>query len=162
MILTYRVDIVYVIDYNGGTKGLDKMFTLNATNVRKEWSSVVDSVIREKPKFIKRTHDYMFLSDFTVLENLLKAYTFSATAYTESDSSVTLSLQEIDLAENGKDLADTKLKLAGSILNYAEDFYHDFEFWSSAPNRKGHIPYVIKALMIGDAEKIGESLKIKE
>lgn len=31
------------------------MLMEQATTVRKEWSSVCDSVIHEKPKFIKRT-----------------------------------------------------------------------------------------------------------
>lgn len=30
--------------------------------------------------------------------------------------------------------------------------------WSSAPNRKKHIPYTFKALIIDDVEKLGESI----
>ena len=39
------------------------MLTMNATDVRKNWSEVSESVIREKPKFIKKTRDYMMLSN---------------------------------------------------------------------------------------------------
>ena len=39
------------------------MLTLNATDVRKEWSTVIDNTIREKPQFIRRTRDYMMLAD---------------------------------------------------------------------------------------------------
>ena len=39
------------------------MMTINATEVRKEWSSVVDGVIRERPILIKRTRDKIWLSD---------------------------------------------------------------------------------------------------
>ena len=35
------------------------MLMEQATNVRKQWSSVCDSVIHDKPKFIKRTRDKM-------------------------------------------------------------------------------------------------------
>ena len=135
------------------------MITLNATNVRKEWSTVVDSVIREKPTFIRRTRDFMFLSDFNVLENLLSAYTFTAEQFVEDNDSVTLSLNEVDLVENGDDLEDAKLKLAQSIIEYSEDYYNDFMYWSSAPNRKSHVPYVIKALIIDDVNKIGELIQ---
>ena len=67
------------------------MISLSATQVRNEWSSVVDSVIREKPTFIKRTRDYMFLSDIKVLENMLSAYSFHAATFAEDDGSITIS-----------------------------------------------------------------------
>ena len=51
---------------------------LNATDVRKDWSSVVDSAIRVKPQFFKRTRDYLFLSDLHFMEELLAGYSYSA------------------------------------------------------------------------------------
>ena len=132
---------------------------LNATDVRKDWSSVVDATVRVKPQFFKRTRDFVFLSDFHFMEELLKGYSYSAVRLDEEDGSVTLALNEIDLVENGKDEKEARSKLASSILEYAEDYYSDFTFWGSAPNRKSHIPYVFKALFIGDIQKIGESIQ---
>jgi len=77
----------------------------------------------------------------------------------EADGSVTLSLNEIDLVENGKDESEARTKLAASILEYAEDYYNDFTYWGTAPNRRSHVPYVFKALFIGDIQKIGESIR---
>ena len=130
------------------------MFTINATEVRNEWSSVVDSVIREKPTFIKRTRDYMLLSDIGIIENFLDAYKFTADKYIEDDGSVTLSLVEIDLAENGKNEQEVLKIMAQAILEYAEDYYNEFSYWAKG-NRKSHIPYVFKALILNDIEKIG-------
>ena len=132
---------------------------MNATDVRKKWSSVVDATVRVKPQFFKRTRDYVFLSDFHFMEDLLAGYSYSATQMTEEDGSITLALNEIDLVENGKDEKDARKKLASAILEYAEDYYSDFSYWGSAPNRKSHIPYVFKALFIGDIQKIGESIR---
>ena len=131
---------------------------LNATDVRKDWSSVVDATVRVKPQFFKRTRDYVFLSDLHFMEELLAGYSYSAVRMDEEDGSVTLSLNELDLVENGKDENDARSKLAAAILEYAEDYYSDFSYWGSAPNRRSHIPYVFKALFIGDAQKIGESI----
>lgn len=136
------------------------MLTLNATDVRKDWSEVVDKVVREKPLFMKRTRDYLMLSDLDFMQSLLDAYHFTAQKETEDDGSVTLSLNELDLVENGKTEDEAKRKLAKSILEYSESFYQDFHYWSTAPNRKAHIPYVFKALILGDAEKIGELITI--
>ena len=130
------------------------MFAMNATQARNEWSTVVDTVIREKPQFIKRTRDYMMLSNMDTLEELLAIYSFHAEVFFEDDGSVTISLDEIDLVENGVDEHEAHLKLAKAILEYAEDYYKEFAYWSRG-SRKAHIPYVFKALIINDVEKIG-------
>ena len=130
------------------------MFAISATQVRNEWSAVVDSVIREKPRFIKRTRDYMFLTDIDILENLLSAYMFHAQVFTEDDGSVTISLDEIDLVENAADKQSALNKLAAAILEYSEDYYNDFAYWARG-DRKSHIPYVFKSLIANDSQKIG-------
>jgi hypothetical protein len=129
------------------------MFAVNATTVRNEWSAIVESVVREKPKFIKRTRDYLFLSDIAVIEGMLSAYSFHAVIVSEDDGSVTLALDEIDLLENAADLAVAVSQMAASILEYANDYYNDFTYWSRG-DRKNHIPYVFKALIFNDAKKI--------
>ena len=127
---------------------------INSTDARREWSSVVDSVLREKPKFIKRTRDYMFLSDLPILESLLQAYELSAVRLLEDDGSVTLSLDQLDLIENAPTEQDALNCLASAILEYAEEYYSDFAYWSRG-DRKSHIPYVLKALILNDTQKIG-------
>ncbi len=133
-----------------------EMMMETATAVRKEWSAVCDSVIRSKPKFIKRTRDKMWFSSLEVMADLLEAYHFTAEKFTEKDGSVTLSLNEIDLVENGKDEKEARLNLANAIMEYSVDFYNNYEDYSRAPNRKGHIPYIFKALIVDDAQKIGD------
>jgi len=132
------------------------MLTLNATDVRKEWSLVIDNAVREKPQFIRRTRDYMMLADIDFLKILLEPYIFNATIFTETDGSITLELNEIDLIVNGIDEYDAKEKMAKEILEYSEEFYSDFNFWSISQNRKGHIPFVFKALILDDIKKIGD------
>ena len=133
---------------------------INATRARNEWSSIVDSVVREKPAFIKRTRNYLFLSDMGVLENILFAYSFHAEILIEDDGSVTLSLDEIDLAENAPDKPAAIAKLACAILEYAKDYYREFAYWSRG-SRKSHIPYIIKALILDDVDKIGDLIKCR-
>lgn len=137
------------------------MLTLNATDVRKEWSTVIDNTIREKPQFIRRTRDYMMLADIEFLSILLENYKFTATKYKEEDGSITLELNEIDLIVNAENLENAKLKMAQEILEYAEDFYNEFNIWSIAPNRKAHIPYIFKVLILDDIDKIGELISCR-
>ena len=98
----------------------------------------------------------VMLSDINIIEKLLDAYRFTARKYVEPDGSITLGLVEIDLAENGKNEEEALNKIAESILEYSEDYYKDFDFFYSAPNRKPHLPYVIKSLILNDINKIGE------
>lgn len=137
---------------------MNPMITLNATDVRRDWSTVMETVVREKPQFIKRTRDYMVLADLKLFEDLLSAYQFTANKFTEENGSITLSLNEIDLVENGETEAEARSLLGKSIMGYAEDFYKEYKLWSAAPNRQNHIPYILKALTIDDSGKIGDSL----
>lgn len=135
------------------------MLTINATDVRKNWSKVSESVIREKPTFIKKTRDYMLLSNMEFINELLSGYSFTANKYIEEDGSVTLSLNELDLIENGSDEKEAIHNLSNAILEYATGFYNEFNVWSIAPNRKPEIPYVFKVLVLDDISKIGECIK---
>lgn len=135
------------------------MIIQNATDVRRNWSEVTDNVIRERPQFIKRTRDCMVLTDIKLFENLLSIYHMTASKFVEDDGSITLSLKELDLVENAPTEVDAKKMLGASVLAYAEDFYDEFSLWSAAPNRKSHIPYVLKALIINDASKIGDAIR---
>ena len=158
----YTVDKVYIFVIMGGIKEMIDMLMEQATVVRKEWSATCDSVIHEKPKFIKRTRDKMWLSNLETISDILQAYQFSALKYVEDDHSITLSLNEIDLIENGKDEKEARLKLGQSILDYSFDYYNEYETYSHSPNRKQHIPYIFKALIIDSPEKIGDMLQCQD
>ena len=138
------------------------MLMEQATAVRKEWSAVCDSVIHNKPKFISRTRDKMWLSNLETMSEILEIYQFTADRYIEEDGSVTLSLKEIDLVENEKDEGEARLNLGKSILEYSIDYYNEYELYSHSPNRKKHIPYIFKALIIDDPEKIGDMLQCQD
>lgn len=131
----------------------------SATEVRKDWSLFFDKAVREKPVFIKRTRDNAVLSDLNFIYSLLDGYKFECTMYKEDDGTITLSAIALDIIENGNTEDEVKVNMAKSILEYAEDFYREYDLWSSAPNRKSHIPYVFKALLLDDIGKIGELIR---
>lgn len=138
------------------------MLMEQATNVRKEWSAVCDGVIHDKPIFIKRTRDKMWLSNLETMSEILHAYSFTAMKYVETDGSVTLSLNEIDLIENGETEQLARLSMAYAILEYAKEYYQNYNMYSHTPNRKGHVPYIFKALIMDEPEKIGESIRCQD
>ncbi len=138
------------------------MLMEQATTVRKEWSAVCDSVIHEKPKFIKRLRDKMWFSNLETISAFLEAYHFTAMRYIEDDGSVTISLNEIDLIENGIDEREARLNMGRAILDYALDYYNEYELYSHSLNRKKHIPYIFKALIIDAPKKIGDMVQCQD
>ena len=97
----------------------------------------------------------MLIAEPEMLEVLLSAYTFHAEAFYENDGSVVVSLDEIALVETGVDESDAVHKMAQAILEYSEDYRNDLSYWARG-NGKAHLPYVFKALLLNDAEKIME------
>jgi hypothetical protein len=134
------------------------METINATVARREWSTVIDSVVHEKPAFIKRTRDLIYLLNNSTMEDILSKYNFTADLYTEADGSVTLSLKEIDLAANGKDFDTAMENLVSDIKEYAEDYYKEFSVWYAAPNRKPHLPYIMRVLLLENNARIRSTI----
>lgn len=115
-----------------------------------------DKAVREQPVFIKRTRDNAVLVDLRFMDILLEEYKYNCTKFEEEDGTITLSTEVLDLVENGDTEEFAKNKMAESILEYAKEFYGEYDLWSNASNRKNHIPYVFKALLLNDVSKIGD------
>lgn len=101
----------------------------------------------------------MWFSNLDTMSEILAAYKFTANKYIETDGSITLSLNEIDLVEHGENEQEARLALGKAILEYSADYYEEYAFYSKSPNRKGHIPYIFKALIMDNPELIGESIQ---
>jgi antitoxin YefM len=137
------------------------MFTISATDARKGWSSVIDTVVRDKPAFVTRTRDIIMLSNLETTKAILEPYSLNAQKFIEDNGSVTLSLNEIDLVVNADSEESAKTKLVLELKEYAEEYYNEFKLFSSAPNRKSHLPYVLKVLLLDDVFKIGAIIKCR-
>jgi hypothetical protein len=103
----------------------------------------------------------MWFSNLETMEEILSGYFFTAKEFTEEDGTVTLSLNEIDLIENEETEEKAREALGTSILEYAMEFYEHYELYSKSANRKKHIPYIFKALIMDDAKMIGECIECR-
>ncbi|MBO4347473.1 MAG: hypothetical protein J5840_07530 [Lachnospiraceae bacterium] len=133
------------------------MDMINATDVRKNWSITLDNVAHERPAYIKRTHDNVAIFSVDTLNMMLAGYHFNARRFKEKDGSVTLSSVDLDIVVNDVNEEAAKRRLAEYIKEYAEEFYSEYSYWSKAPNRQSHIPYVFKALTL-DTESVMEDI----
>ena len=134
------------------------MLTMSATEVRKDWSRVLDSVTRRRPAFIKRTHDNVVLASTESLSAMLSYVRYETTIFQEDDGSITLSLDALDLVVNEKSLESAKKSLANDIEEYAEEYYANYESYSVSPNRRAHLPYVMKALIADSPQELEDAI----
>ena len=86
-----------------------------------------------------------------MLKIFLDTLNFTVSFFEEEDGSFTAVLEELDLIENAPSKEDCMISILDAMKDYAHDFYNDFSLWSSAPNRKSHIPYVLKILLSPDS-----------
>ena len=68
-----------------------EMQSINATEVRKNWSETCDFVARKKPSLIKRTHDILYFSSKENMLKLLSSTRYECNVYKEDDGSYTAS-----------------------------------------------------------------------
>jgi antitoxin YefM len=130
---------------------------LNATEVRRDWSSWIDRVVREKPSVVKRTHDYFVGISVEHLSKLLEPYKFELELDYEEDGSVVASLTGFDLVVAAQTENEARKAIANELVEYAQDYFAEFDLYYRAPNRQEHFPYLLKVLLMSDASEI-ESL----
>ena len=135
---------------------LSHKYIKSASEVRSNWSVTIDSVVHDRPAFINRTHDYVAMLDSRLLLEMLKEYKYHVTLETEDDGSVTGYVEELQLVENAPNKEECVKAIASSMKDYAVDYYAEFSYWSKAPNRAPHIPYVIKLLISSDDMILGD------
>ena len=135
---------------------------MNATDVRKAFSTVIDTAARERPVFIRRTRDHLMLADLGFVEALIHNCALTAERYREDDGSVTLALDQMDIAANAPSEPEALVALANDLQAYALDYYEHYPTWSISPNRKEHLPFVVKVLIAGDLQKIGDMITCRD
>lgn len=130
------------------------MKLLNASEVRNEFSSFIDTVVRERPMIFKRNRDHILSISTDQAKDLLESYRFEAHLTPEEDGSITITLEGFDLAANAVDRNQAVLKMAEELIEYAQDYFDQFSLYFRAPNRKRHFPYVLKVSLAESVQEV--------
>ena len=102
-----------------------------------------DFSVPQNVNLIELARDFLFF---------LEQLQFNVAVYNEDDGSFTGVVKELDLVENAVTVKDCVIKLCNAMKDYAGDFCSDFKQWSSAPNRKSHVPYILKIVMSSEQQ----------
>ncbi len=130
------------------------MLTLNATDVRKEFSSFIDTVVREKPVAFTRNRDQILAMSIDQIQILLQALSFHINWFEEDDGTITASLEEIDIVVNAENMDKAKRDMANELIEYSSEYLNNYRLYSISPNRRMHFPYVIKISIQKDIEEV--------
>lgn len=128
--------------------------TLSATDVRKNWSQFNDDIIREGPRFVRRNRDEWAALSSDHLKVAFDHLQISATNYQEEDGTFTMSLNDMDIAENADTVEGVLDLIADSLIDYAQEYMDSFSQYFNSPNRKIHLPFVLKVIAQPDYETV--------
>ncbi len=95
----------------------------------------------------------MLLSNAQVL-SLLSDYSIKAVFQSEEDGSITATLDGFDLVINASDREEAITRLAEELVEYAMEYYDQFQLYFNAINRKQHFPYVLRVLLAEDLNEV--------
>ena len=85
---------------------------------------------------------------------LLKGYRFKPVYIIEEDGSVTATLEGFDLIINAADHAQAITGLAEELIEYAQEYYDQFQLYFASNNRQQHYPYILRVLLAEDLDEV--------
>lgn len=129
---------------------------VKSSDVRSGWAQFVDEVIHRVPKFVQRNERDVFLSmnlEFT--SQLLEHLRYSITVeHDEEANEYITSIDGVWIVEAGETEEAAVRAYLESFLEWSEDYFQEFSLNYNTPNLKTQFPYVLKALILDDIDKL--------
>ena len=132
---------------------------INATDVRKDFSRTIDNVIHIKPQFIKRTHNHLVFIEEKELNHLLSNLKIHV-SFTREDNGTYIATNSVieDVFSTGATKQEAIDSLCKELIEYANEYYDEYDLYSKTPNRKDHAAYVMRILSSSSIEAVKEML----
>lgn len=126
------------------------------SEARRQFSALYDSIYNSlKPVVIRRgRQEEVLLLRKDMLKSLLEKFSLKAVAFEEEDGSVTLALDELDVAVNAPSLEEAVSDLVQELKIYARDYLDRAQLFLNAPNRRHHLPYILRVALCNSDEEV--------
>lgn len=132
---------------------------LNATEVRANFGGFIDNVVRQKPQVVKRNRDVIVALSQESLKSALSIYEFTVEFEQDEEGYYAGSIEQIpDIVADGQTLEELRKNLANYLVEYARDYYADFNRYYNSPNRHSHAYYILRVLLEDNYEKVADML----
>jgi len=134
-----------------------------SSDVRQNWAEFMDSVLHKAPRFVQRNERDVFLvTNFEFLSAMLNDVRYSVEVeYDEETGEFVASMNGFWFVEAGESEEEAIHQLAKQLLDYAEDYFKEFNKYFYAPNLKPQVPKATKALVCNDVEEIKQFFDVQ-
>ncbi len=137
------------------------LMELGFTEARKSFTGVIDRVQRLFPVVIqprKQSEEPTFLFKQAIVEQLLSEYKFNISLVDEEENHYAFWLDTLDIYGYGETKEAAFDSLVDDLLLYCQQYTQHPERYFSAPNRKHHLPYVLKVMCCNNPEEVKRML----
>lgn len=134
---------------------------LGFTEARKSFTGVIDRVQHLIPVVIqprKQSEESTFLFKQTVVHQLLSEYKFQFSLVDEEEASYAYWLDTLDIYGYGETKEAAFNSLVEDLVQYSQQYTQNPERYFSAPNRKHHLPYVLKVMCCNNPDEVKQML----
>lgn len=131
----------------------------SATDVRAYFSQTLDHAVYHRPQFIQRTHSRVVMLGTDMLVSVLPDSVIHLQFLPEENRSIIAVCDEIeDVIGTGKTVSEAEQSFIEALQEYAEEYYQEYDLYSRAPNRKAHLPLILRVLAADSADEIRRSI----
>lgn len=134
----------------------------NSTEVRKNWSETIDSVVRTHPVFIKRNRDLLALLSVNHLEKLLDDYNIYVTVEHIDKTTYSAKIPIFDIFVKAETITGISDNAVSKIIDFCQSYFDDLDININLPERASLFPYVLKVIIaLMEDKNIKDMLIIK-
>lgn len=92
-------------------------------------------------------------------DSILDKIQFNVMVTEDENNEYILELKELEILSYGKTLNEAKKYLKDDVIIYAEEYRKNIEMYSTAPNRRHHLLYLLKVWSLNDVSKLDKMFK---
>lgn len=134
---------------------------LKFSEARSTFTNVIDRVQGLFPLLIqprKQSEEYTFLMKEALVQQLLDGYKFEIRVVQEDEGSLYYWVDTLDLYGCGETPEEAINSLVEDVLIYAKQYLDNPARYFNAPNRRHHLPYMLKITLCNNAEEVKQML----
>lgn len=134
---------------------------LKFTDARRELTSVIDRVQSLIPVVIqprKKSEEHTFMFKETLVREMLHEYKFNLELTDEEEGSYSYWLDNLDIYGYGETKEEALNSLVEDLVMYAKQYTDNPVRYFNAPNRRAHLPFVLKVMVCNNAEEVKQML----
>jgi antitoxin YefM len=147
---------------SGGEEGMTMLAELKFTEARREFTSVIDRVQSLMPIVIqprKQSEENTFLFKETLVLEMLSMFKFDIKLIDEKPDAYSYWSTNLGIYGYGETKDQAYDSLVDDLIIYSKQYIDNPARYFNSPNRRAHLPYVLKVMVCNNAEEVKQMLQ---